>query len=139
MSDILTNEIKAKIEDRLLSDDPEDIVAALSATIFELGWNGDPSDSEVVGMVKQRKTLDLIHAAEDGIEDGTIIPRATATVTGTTAREDETTLYGMEAPDEDELEAFRKKYPKGVTEPKDTRKDDKGFDADADSDIDAYT
>lgn len=139
MSDILTDEIKTKIEDRLLSDDPEDIVAALSATIFELGWNGDPADSDVAAMAKQRRVLDLIHAAEDGIENGKIIPRATATVTGSMAHEDEDALYGVEMPDDDELEAFRKKYPKGVPEPKDTRKDDKGFDADSDSDIDAYT
>lgn len=132
---ILTPEIVANVENRLLSDDPDDIVRALQGVIFDLGWNGDPSDSAVVAQVKKGKVIALIQAVEDGIEAGTITPRGSAEPSIRVKRQnsspDEAELFGFKITDEILADTT-------VEETVEDRSDDKGFDADEDSDLSKY-
>lgn len=131
---VLTPEIKATIESHLVSTDPGDVVRALEVAIFQQKWNGSSDDSPVVKMVKKDKTLTLIREVEDGIEDGSIVPKATkaATITGSTAHEDEEETFGVVV-DEDMLAAYDKR-PK----PPKQGSDDKGYDADSESDLSKF-
>lgn len=102
MNNLLTGQVRNKVESMLSTGDAEDIARAVSAVAYMKGWNGSMEDNPVVEMQKRKVVVRLAEEISAEVQAGTIdmLCDPAVAVTGTTARESDMDLYGVEIDDE---------------------------------------
>lgn len=109
MDNLLTPEVTYKLETMLSTGDTDDIARAVKTVAFDKGWVSNLSDSPLVEMQKRTALIRLCEQTEAAVADGKLrmLADPESSSTGTTARETDEDIYGIEM-DDDYLTAAEK-------------------------------